>query len=462
MTANENLEERYTSKLVLDERLYEEIYNPETNEANFVYYDDQTDAIQQVPYIDEGNVRYLPLIDNFVRIEAVLLPTEAKLYETEEKLLNDIQNHIHTYLDISVEDEQISTWTIPTYWLYDKLHIMIPYLRAFGDTGCGKSRFLDVLGGLSYKPMMVGGSVTPAILYRVTEKWKGTMIIDEADWKHTDEYSEVIKIINCNQPNRRILRCRGDNYDEIEAFNPWCPRIFATRRQFYDMAAESRMLTIKMRETSRNDIPIVLDDEFRTQQEHLRNQLLTYRLKNWNRVGPQIKPDLDLTGVEPRTQQIMYPIAITFNHNKDILKQLTQMMKGRETELVKERSSTLDGVIINIYFELLNEGYECITASDIAARVQEKGYSKATPYSVGHTLKSLGVTNTVTTLKGKSIRCYSCDDELLEKLRKRYSLNNLSQQEENDEKLQKLQRLQRYRVWGRLKKGIKNINKKRK
>ena len=462
MTDNNTLEKRYTSKFVLDERLYEEIYNKETAEASFVYYDDQTDTVQQVSYIDDGNIRYLPLVDSYVQKKAVLLPTKATLYESEELLLNDINSHIHTYLDISSEDEQISTWTIPTYWLYDRLNSMMPYLRALGDTGTVKSRFLDVLGGLSYKPMMVGGSVTPAILYRVTDKWRGTMIIDEADWTRTDEYSEVTKIINCNQPNRMILRCKYNNYDEIEVFDPYCPRIFATRRIFFDVATESRMLTIKMRETSRDDIPIVLDDNFRIQQEQLRNQLLTYRLKNWNRVGPHIKPDMDLTGVEPRTQQIMYPIAITFNHNKDILKQLTQMMKGRETELVKERSSTLDGVIINIYFELLNEGYECITASDIAARVQEKGYSKATPYSVGHTLKSLGVTNTVTTLKGKSIRCYSCDDELLEKLRKRYSLNNLSQQEENDEKLQKLQRLQQYRVWGRLKKGIKNINKKRK
>ena len=204
MTTNDFDKERCTSKVVSDGRLYEEIYNPETGEASFVYYDDQSDTIKQVPYVDVDNIKYLPVVDKFVKIKAIILPTEAAPYKSEEILLDDIQSHIHKYLDISVDDELISTWTIPTYWLYDKLNIMIPYLRALGDTGCGKSRYLDVMGGLSYKPMMVGGSVTPAILYRAAERWHGTMIIDEADWKHTDEYSEVIKIINCNQPDRRI------------------------------------------------------------------------------------------------------------------------------------------------------------------------------------------------------------------------------------------------------------------
>ena len=308
MTDSEEKQIKEVSMVVVDGVLYEEIYDPTSKTARFVYWDLVKQQVIETDYVDDGDIRYVPVIDDYITKDVVILPTKAELYESEERLLLDIQAHIHKYLDISDSEEKLCTWTIPIFWLYDKLNIMIPYLRALGDTGCGKSQFLDVIGGLSYKTMMLGGSVTPAIMYRVAEKWKGTMIIDEADWKNSDEYSEVIKIINCNQPNRRILRCKGDNYDEIQAFNPWCPRIFATRRIFDDVATESRMLTIRMKETSREDIPIVLDDTFRQEQTILRNQLLMYRLKNYGRVNSSIKPDVDMTEVEPRGKQIIYPI----------------------------------------------------------------------------------------------------------------------------------------------------------
>jgi len=459
MIASNAKTEVEASKIVIDGRLYEEIYNPDTGVAKFIFYDEEKDVVKEVPYVDDGETRYIPLVDKFVEIDAVILPTKAIEYESENKLLQDIRSHIHKYIDISEEDEQICNWAIPTFWLYDKLNIMIPYLRALGDTGCGKSRFLDVIGGISYKTMMVGGSVTPAIMYRVAEKWKGTMIIDEADWKNTDEYSEVIKIINCNQPNRRILRCKGDNYDEIQAFNPWCPRIFATRRMFYDVAAESRMLTVQMKETSRDDIPIALDDEFYEEQRRLRNQLLMYRLKNWSRVNSSVKPIVDFTGIEPRSKQIMYPIAIVFSHRKEILDELSIIMRKRQSELIKERASTYDGVIVNAYLELLERGNKYITPSDITSIVQSKGYEKVTPRSIGHHMKSLGFTNEVRNINGKSTRCYNMDRELLGKLKRRYSLKSVITMSDSDEKLQSLQSLQRYRGWSWIKNKFKKSRK---
>ncbi len=329
---------------------------------------------------------------------------------------------------------------VVTFYLFDKLNIMVPYLRALGDTGCGKSRFLNVLGGISNKPIFTGGSVTPAILYRVAEKWKGTTIIDEADWKGTDEYSEVAKILNCNEPNRAILRCRGDNYDTIEAFNPWSPRILATRRNFFDIALESRMLTIRMRETSRNDIPIALDEGFYKEQVELRNKLLAFRLMNWSQIDSSIKPKMDMTDIEPRSQQIIYPIAIVFSQYQDILIELVKIAKSRQSELIKDRSSTDDGIIANAYLELLDNGYTNITSTDIVNLLGNKGQD-VSPQSIGHCMKSLGFTTTVKNISGESKRCYNPDHELIDRLRKRYSLKSLRVPVQKQEKLQRLQKL---------------------
>jgi energy-coupling factor transporter ATP-binding protein EcfA2 len=439
-TDNKAKVEKPVNKVLVNGCLYEEVYDPETEEAGFAFYDPTDNQLKIVPYVDVGNDRNIPIVDKFVRHKVVFLPTTIQQYESEAQLLEEIQSFIHKYLDIPEAYEKLCTWTIVTYWLFDKLNIMIPYIRALGDTGCGKSRLLDVVGGISYRYMPVGGSMTPAILYRVAEKWKGTMIIDEADWKDTDEYSEVIKILNCNQPNRPILRCSGVNYDDIEAFDPFCPRILATRRNFSDIATESRMLTIQMKETSRQDIAIVLDDEFYNKQLELRNKLLVYRLKNWSRVNSSIKPNIDFAGIEPRSQQIIYPLAIVFNHNQNILDELAKITKERQGELIKDRSSTEDGVIANAYLELFDRGNINITPTDIVTLLKTKG-QEISPQSIGHCMRSLGFKTTVRNVGGESKRCYNPDQELIERLRRRYSLKSLRLPTNEEEKLQRLQTL---------------------
>ncbi len=461
MPSNLDKNVKMVSSIELNGRLYEEIYDSDTGIAKFVFYDEKNNVIKEVEYVEDADTRYLPLIDKFVTIQAVLLPKKAEDYESEEKLLLDIQHHIHKYIDISEEDEKLCSWVIPTYYLYDKINTMIPYLRALGDTGCGKSRFLDVLGGLCYKTLMIGGSVTPAIMYRAAEKWRGTMIIDEADWKKTDEYSEVTKILNCNQPNRKILRCKADNYDNIEVFDSWGPKIFATRHNFEDVATESRMLTIQMKETSRDDIPIVLDEEYYREQNRLRNQLLVYRLKNWNRVTSSIRPAFNLEGIEPRGQQIIYPIGIVFNHKQEILDNISQIMFERQTELIKDRSTSDDGIIINIYLELIQKGQKHISSSDLADIASQRGYDKLTSQYIGHCLKSMGLTNKVQNVAGKSKRCFYCDPETLGKLQRRYFIESEQITSDDNKKLQQLQGLQ-HKGGSNMLKELRELIKRRK
>lgn len=447
------------NKIEINGCLYEEIYNPLTEEAKFVYYDERDKKIKEVLYVDDGNIRYVPIVDDFIKKKVVILPTKALPCTSVKKLLKDIQSYIHKYLDISTEDEMLCSWTIPMLYLFDKLNIMIPYLRALGDTGCGKSRFLNVVGGISHKPMFIGGSVTPAIIYRAAEKWRGTTIIDEADWKDTDEYGEVTKILNCNEPNRSIIRCKGDDYDKLEAFNPWSPRVLATRRTFSDGALESRMLTIQMKETTRHDIPIVLTKEFYKEQEELRNKLLTFRLKNWKLTDSSIIPKIDLTGIEGRSQQIIYPIAIVFNHNQDILDELALIIKRRQGDLIKDRSSTNDGIIANVFLELFDNGKKNITSTDIMIKVQRK-CPNVNAQSIGHSMKSLGFTTVVKNINGESKRCYNPNLDLIERIRKRYSLKSLQSQVDG-EKLQELQRLQLKNIVGCIAGKIKGFGNRK-
>jgi len=203
-----------TSSIVLDGKLYEEIYDPENNPpALFISLNEkgEVELFTEVSSETTKYIPYIPLGDNDPIITGtVKLPTFYEEYDSEKKLVKQIQQHIHRYLDVSPRFERFASWYVLLTWLYDKVNVP-PYLRALGDTGTGKSRFLDVIGGLCYKPCMVSGAITPAPIYRMIKQWKGTIVLDEADFRDSSK-NEVITILNCGfEKGRPVIRCKQDN-----------------------------------------------------------------------------------------------------------------------------------------------------------------------------------------------------------------------------------------------------------
>jgi len=68
--------------------------------------------------------------------------------------------------------------------------------RVRGDAGSGKSRFLLAVGSLCYKPIFASGASTVSPIFRLIDTFRGTLVVDESDWRQTDEKAEVVKILN--------------------------------------------------------------------------------------------------------------------------------------------------------------------------------------------------------------------------------------------------------------------------
>ncbi|MCJ7445898.1 MAG: hypothetical protein MUO26_15490 [Methanotrichaceae archaeon] len=79
---------------------------------------------------------------------AVILPEHPESYGTLSSLAKEIELHLHKWLDVSPLYEKIASYYVVFTWVFDRVN-SLPYLRALGDTGTGKSRFLDVIGGTS-------------------------------------------------------------------------------------------------------------------------------------------------------------------------------------------------------------------------------------------------------------------------------------------------------------------------
>ncbi|QGT99296.1 hypothetical protein SYNTR_0703 [Candidatus Syntrophocurvum alkaliphilum] len=382
----------YMSKCINNEVLYEQIYKD--GKHLFVYMDKEK-GLKYINQLQPKSEVIKPIIGEEVELGALKMPSGATDYGNTQQLINDIEVHIYKYLDLSDNFRKFAAYYVLLSWLYDRFRT-IPYLRAIGDTGVGKSRFLDVIGGLCYKPISASGCVTPAPMYRLIRRWAGTLIIDEADLKNSDEYSEIVTILNCGfETNRPVIRSTKDNPDKVQFLPTYGPKILATRRRFQDAALEARCLTEIMTETARDDIPVVLGKEFYQEEENLRNKLLLFRLNNYFSVDPDQKVNLDLKGIEPRLRQISSAFSSLFANEPSVLKDYKEFIGKHQQEVIEQRLGSPAGQVVEKMFMVMNSLYKKeglkngdilnITSTDIADRT---GLS---PNVVGQILKTLGV-----------------------------------------------------------------------
>jgi len=163
-----------------DEKLLEQCYDGE--KTYFAIYDTITEDMDyQDSYNDNGTI-IQPIIAEEVIKQHIKLPSKAEEYNSDKELDLQIHNFIHKWLDVDEKYTKFAVYNVRKSWVYDRFH-SLNYLRALGDYGTGKTRFLDTFGAIHYKPIATSGALTVAVLFRIIEKWKGTLIIDEGDWK---------------------------------------------------------------------------------------------------------------------------------------------------------------------------------------------------------------------------------------------------------------------------------------
>ncbi|MCX6717726.1 MAG: hypothetical protein NTU76_03575 [Candidatus Taylorbacteria bacterium] len=144
----------YKTSLFTKNEIYEMGYDTETNKTYYLMGDRDGKIENFLDEVEIDGRKYKPLPARHLLVEkkVILFPSIATPYEDENQILKEIQNFIHKYLDISDVFEQISTYYVLFTWMYDRFN-EVPYLRAIGDFGSGKSRMLQTIGMLCYKPV---------------------------------------------------------------------------------------------------------------------------------------------------------------------------------------------------------------------------------------------------------------------------------------------------------------------
>ena len=342
------------SAILDDGTIVETLYDAAARRTAFAVWQDGTWREEAMITMDTGE-RLVPYSasNNLLKHGVVLLPSRPEEYGTDADLVGEIRAFLHRYVDLNFVYEQIAAYYVLFAWVYDRFN-ELPYLRVRGDAGSGKSRFLLTVGSLCYKPIFASGASTVSPIFRLIDTFRGTLVVDESDWKQTDERAEVVKILNNgNGKGFPVLRSEANGKGEFNprAYVVFGPKLIATRGFFDDHALESRCLTEDMGQRPlRDGIPINLPEVAADEARVLRNKLLLFRFRTFHRC--RVNEDLVDRTIEPRLNQVFVPLLSVIDDSA-IRVELRELARRYQHDLVTERGMSTEAQVMDVINELL-------------------------------------------------------------------------------------------------------------
>ena len=300
--------------------------------------------------VDAAGMTYIPYPSDLGLLRArrvILFPERAEEYGSEQQLNKEIRAFIHDYLDVDPFYEKLASYYVMFTWLYD-LFENLPYLRALGDYGTGKTRFIQTIGVMCYRPMLVSGASTTSPIFNIIDMFNGTLVIDEADFSNSDTDNEIIKILNIGYyKGGVVLRAEKDPNSETympNARDVFGPKILATRKLFTDRATESRCLTKRMSTARpRPGIAYTLGTDFWSRSQAIRNKLLMYRLRTHKPM--EINHALADNSIEPRLNQVTLPL-LTLIEDPEMRQEIWSFVKAYNEVLISDRRMTFPAMVV--------------------------------------------------------------------------------------------------------------------
>lgn len=357
-----------------DGALVELIYDPHERRTRFAIWRDGAVKISDTAPGPRGTrlVPYAP-DNNLIKHGVVLFAREPTDYGSDEVLFADLLRFIHRYVDVPPRIERIACSYVLLSWVCDRFN-ELPYLRLRGDYGSGKTRFLLTVGSLCYKPIFASGASSTSPLFRILDAFGGTLIIDEGDFRFSDEKADIIKILNGgNVRGMPLLKTEVSKSGEFNprAFDIFGPKLVATRGPYQDRALESRFITHQSGGRAlRADVPINLPNEFREEAQALRNKLLLYRFRHWDRAG-RVDGVVD-PGIEPRLNQVFAPL-LSVVENESLRAELREMAREHHRELVAERGMDVEAQVLAVIRDLSERSeHGNLPIKDITAAFAER------------------------------------------------------------------------------------------
>jgi hypothetical protein len=251
--------------------------------------------------------------ENFIPLAKTPLthPPPPEEYESEEQLYNAVREYIRKHLDLvhPLGYDVLASFIFKT-WI-EELFDFTPYIGFFGREAVGKSRALEILKELCFRAWFTTG-ITSACLFRLTEKFQPTLLLDESEFLTSEEKRELIGLINAGQRRGIMIPRMKEHSQEAEFFSVYGSKCISGTETL-KATTTSRMIVFTMTKNIR-PIPRIVD---KAEASRLRGQLLMWRfrkiseMKNALTLGAELNATAEFPELEPlsgRTFELFYPL----------------------------------------------------------------------------------------------------------------------------------------------------------
>lgn len=178
-------------------------------------------------------------------------PEPYQEFVTGAPLLDELRLFYQKYVaasDIYLDIQAL--WTLHTY-VFDFFETSPYLLITSPEMRCGKSRLIDLHLAVDYRSLSTA-NITAAALFRTIEKFRPTLLIDEAD-TFLKQNEEIRGVINAGHQKggAHVIRTVGEENDP-RRFSVWCPKVIAMIGK-PPATIEDRAITIKMRRKTKDE-----------------------------------------------------------------------------------------------------------------------------------------------------------------------------------------------------------------
>lgn len=408
-------------------------YDQEEDKTYFAVRFPDGHVEDRMEWVKIQNQKFAPIpSNNIIRKRVILLPSQMSELKDEKDLLFAIKVHNAKYFDFGADATFEQLCMIYPFFTYlARQFRTVPYLRALGDYGTGKSRLLKTIGPICFQPIMTNAGSSASSLFRILDLFtNSTLVLDEADFNNSDEASMIAKILNGgNEKGQPILRSEKNELGNFDAaaFDVFGPKIIGMRKEFQDQATVSRCLTKEMLPIMPHPrIPLDLPPVETYERECLgiRNALFTYMMHNMQK-DCQVDLGAIDRAMDSRTAQVTVSLLTVMKSEegrdlvREYLRNVTEERKGERYGTFTAR--VLEGIMLawawgpvsdrpedenRIYLKDISEATNQIVdeqnrqmgeLEEDDEKDGKKGGFKAKSRKIGHTMK--------TYLNLKTIRC---------------------------------------------------------
>ena len=346
--------------------LAEQAYDGE--KTYFLVFNPTTGSVDKLEEIETEDTIYRTVRNSDVENFLTLFPSQAEEYENEEKLFQEVVDFMNRWHEAPNERERkLDALYVFLTYVYDLLP-RIPYRRALGAYGRGKSAWLQTVGFICYRPIILAGCDTDKAIVRRINLWKGTALIDEADFNNSTLYSFIIKILEIGYDRKFGFYQRAHDVDPQKTLNYYVygPKLLATRKEFKDVALESRCLTFIAREKTK-PMPLYRDKKFMEEAQALRNKLILWRFRKYHELKEKTrlleKPDFEREfkelNISSRIKEIIAPLTLINPSFKPVINELAnELDELLKTDPDVQLEQAFNEALIKIYDELEEEEVE--------------------------------------------------------------------------------------------------------